>query len=40
MANFWHEKMLPKKSGKFLKNGNFWQYLPNLAPSDNPGHQC
>jgi len=22
---------------KFLQNSDFWQHLPNLAPSGNPG---
>jgi len=26
-----------KKLANFLKISDFWQYLPNLAPSGNPG---
>jgi len=34
MAIFWH-KNIANKVGKFLEKSDFWQYLPNLAPSGN-----
>jgi len=37
---FWHQKILPKNWQILLENSDFWQYLPNLAPSGNPGNNC